>query len=309
MNEKIHKLIIIGSGPAGLTAALYTARADLSPLVIEGSKPGGQLMGTTIVENWPGTKSITGPELMKDMKEHVQKFGTTFLSEHVVKVDFSQRPFTLWTNKDKKLQTESVVIATGASPNRLRCPGEEEYWGKGVTTCAVCDGVFYKDKDVVVVGGGDTAMESAAFLIKFARSITIVQIEDSLTASVAMQKRVVDNEKVTILYSSTISEVKGDGTRVQSVIITHQDTKETEEIPTQGLFLAIGLNPNTEPFKGQIELDKAGYVKVENETKTSVEGVFCAGDVHDYRYKQAITAAGSGCKAALDAENYLASHS
>ncbi len=306
MNNKIHKLIIIGSGPAGLTAGVYAARANLQPLIIDGSTPGGQLMGTSYVENWPGEKSILGPKLMMNMREHAQHFGCEFLPETVTKVDFSKKPFTLWTERDTELKAHTVIIASGATPNKLECPGEDEYWGKGVTTCAVCDAAFYPDKRVLVVGGGDTAMEDASFLKKFTNKVTVVQNLEKLTASHPMQKRVLDDPDIKIIYNSTVTEFRGDGEHVNEVTITNQQTGETQTMPVDGVFIAIGLLPNTAPFKGQLTMGKWGYIQVENHTRTSVEGVFAAGDVYDYRYKQAITSAGSGCMAALDAERYLA---
>ncbi len=305
MKNNTHRLIIIGSGPAGLTAGIYAARANLSPLIIEGAKPGGQLLGTSYVENWPGEKSILGPELMMKMRDHAKHFGATFLSEEVVKTDFSKRPFTLWTDRNKELKADSIIIATGAVPNRLGCPGEDLYWGKGVTTCAVCDGAFYKDQKVLVVGGGDTAMEDASFLKKFTKDITVVQILDQLSASHAMKQRILDDPDITVLYNSTVTEIKGDGNRVTGATILNKKTGKTTELKLDGIFIAIGLSPSTKAFEGQLELEKFGYLKVFDHTKTSIPGVFAAGDVFDYRYKQAITAAGSGCMAALDAERYL----
>ncbi|MCX5924970.1 MAG: thioredoxin-disulfide reductase [Candidatus Dependentiae bacterium] len=301
----IQKLVIIGSGPAGLTAAIYAARANLQPVVIEGSAPGGQLMGTSYVENWPGEKSILGPKLMMNMRDHAKHFGAQFISENVTSVDFSQRPFTILTERNKEIKAHSVIIATGAVPNRLGCPGEDTYWGSGVTTCAVCDGAFYPDKNVLVVGGGDTAMEDASFLKKFTKKITVVQIMDTLTASHAMKQRILDDPDITVLYNSTVTDIQGDGQHVTGATILNQKTGEKTTVETDGIFIAIGLKPNTKPFEGQITLNKWGYVQVENNTRTSVEGVFAAGDVFDYRYKQAITSAASGCMAALDAERYL----
>lgn len=301
----VHKLIIIGSGPAGLTAAVYAARANLEPVLIEGTAPGGQLMGTTAVENWPGIKSIMGPQLMMNMREHAAHFGTQFIAGKVARTDFSKKPFTIWTDKDKELHAHSIIIATGAEPKRLGCPGETEYWGRGVTTCAVCDGAFYPDKRVIIVGGGDTAMEDASFMTKFTKKITIVHILDKLTASHAMQERVIDHPDIKIMYNSTISEIRGDGKHVSEVTITNQKTQEQTTLGTDAVFVAIGLKPNTSPFAGQIALNDYGYIVVNNHTKTSVEGVFAAGDVFDDKYRQAITSAGSGCMAALDAERYL----
>jgi thioredoxin reductase (NADPH) len=307
MTNDAHNLIIIGSGPAGLTAAIYAARANLKPLVIDGSKPGGQLLGTTYVENWPGEKSILGPELMQKMREHAEHFGTKFLSESITRVDFSKKPFTLWTNNNKELQAHAVIIATGAVPKKIGCSGEDEYWNKGVTSCAVCDGAFYAHKKVLVVGGGDTAMEDASFLKRFTDDITIVQIGDKLTASHAMQERVVNDKHIKIIYNHTVTEIKGNNEHVTSVTLTNQQTKETQDINVDGVFVAVGLNPSSCAFKGQLAMEKNGYLQVKDLTKSSVEGVFIAGDVADYRYRQAITAAGSGCMAALDAERYLKS--
>lgn len=300
----IYNVIIIGSGPAGLTAAVYAGRAFLKPMIIEGPNPGGQLMGTTAVENWPGEKSIMGPQLMMNMREHAKHFGATFSSGSVKSVDFKQHPFTVTTDKET-FKTKSVIIAAGASPNKLKCPGEEEYWGKGVTTCAVCDGAFYPQKEVIIVGGGDTAMEDASFMTKYTDKITIVHILDKLTASPAMQKRVLDNPKIKVIYSSTISTIKGDGSHVTEVEVTNQKTNEKQTLKADVIFLAIGQKPNTNIFEGQLTKDKMGYLELKDKTKSSVEGVFIAGDIADFHYKQAIVSAGSGCMAALDAQRYL----
>lgn len=307
-NEKdIYSLIIIGSGPAGLTAGVYAARANLAPLIIEGDEPGGQLMGTTAVENWPGEKSIMGPELMQKMRDHAKHAGAAFKSGEIVDVDFAKKPFLLFNKKDEQLKTHSVIIASGATPKRLNVPGEEEYWGKGVTTCAVCDGAFYKDKPVVIVGGGDTAMEHASFMKRYTNDITIVQIEDRLTASESMKERVVDDKNITIIYNSTVSKIEGDDQGVTAVEITNKNTDEKQIMKVNAVFVAIGLSPNTEPFKNYITLEDNGYMIVHDKTKTNIEGIFAAGDVHDYKYRQAVTAAGDGCMAALDAEKYLKS--
>jgi len=306
----IENLIIIGSGPAGLTAALYAARSNLKPLVIEGAKPGGQLMGTTYVENWPGVKSVLGPELMKNIREHTQQFGTRFLPEEITSVDFSVRPFMLRTHAQKELKTHAVIIATGATPRKLGCPGEETYWGKGVTTCAVCDGAFYPEKPVIIVGGGDTAMEDASFMTKFTKKITIIQLMDKLTASYAMQQKVVNNKDINIIYNSTITEIRGSNSHVKEVVVTDAKTKKSATLPAEGVFIAIGLTPKTELFKGQLELNDYGYILLKShhaQTATSVKGVFAAGDVADAQYRQAITSAGTGCMAALDAQRYLES--
>lgn len=303
--ESVHRLIILGSGPAGLTAGIYAARANLEPLIIEGKNPGGQLMGTTAVENWPGEKSIQGPELMAKMRAHAQSFGSKFQFGFIESVDFSKKPFTLITNKNKEFKAQSVIIATGATPKRLNIPGEDTYWGKGVTTCAVCDGALYKNKSVVIVGGGDTAMEDASFMTNFTDQITIVQISESLTASQAMQKRVINNPKIKIIYGSTVSEIQGDGNHVTKVLITNLKTKEQQVLSATAVFVAIGLSPNTSFLKGQVELTTFGYIVEKGHTKTSVPGIFVAGDVCDPYFRQAITSAGTGCAAALEAERYL----
>jgi thioredoxin reductase (NADPH) len=300
-----HQLIIIGSGPAGLTAAIYASRANLNPLVINGSNPGGQLMSTTAVENWPGHISILGPKLMMNMQEHATHFGTQFLDEIIETVNFTQSPLSITTKKGTVLTANTIIIATGASPKTLGCPGESEYWAKGVSTCAVCDGAFYKDQSVIIVGGGDTAMEDASFMLNFTKKITIVHIGDALTASVAMQKRVINNPHITIIYNSTVTAIHGDGNHVNQATITHQKTKQTTQMPTSAVFIAVGITPNVAPFKGQIAFTPNGFIAVHNHTETSVPGVFVAGDVADYRYRQAITSAGAGCMAALDAERYL----
>ena len=304
-NNDILKLIIIGSGPAGLSAGVYAGRANLAPLIIDGPQPGGQLMGTTYVENWVGEKRILGHELMKKMREHVTNSGCSFLSENIDSVDFTQQPFRLFTHKKKELRATSIILASGATPKKLNCPGEEKYWGKGVTTCAVCDGPFYKDKPIIIVGGGDTAMEDASFMTNFTNKITVVQILDSLTASHSMQQRVLNNKSIKIIHNSTVTEILGDEKQVHKVIITNQKTQEQKEIPANGVFIAIGLKPNTEPFQKHLKLDKWGYLILHDHTKTSVEGIFGAGDIADFRYRQAITAAGAGCMAALDAEKYI----
>lgn len=302
--QEIHNVIIIGSGPAGLTAGIYTARANLKPIIIEGKKPGGQLMGTSYVENWPGEKSILGPQLMINMENHAKGLGCTIRSEEVTKVDFSQRPFTIWTDR-AELKAHSVIIATGSTPRRLQIPGEDEYWGKGVTTCAACDGAFYKDKKVLIIGGGDTAMEDASFMTKFTNDITVVHILDELTASFAMKERVLKNPSIKVIYNSTLTEIKGNGSHVTGVRLKNQKTSQTEDLQADVVFIAIGLSPNTKPFAGHIELDDYGYIVRKKGTQTSVPGVFAAGDVADYVYRQAITSAGTGCMAAFDAERFL----
>lgn len=303
---KTEKLVIIGSGPAGLTAGIYSSRANLEPLIIEGGKPGGQLIGTTHVENWPGNKSILGPKLMADMREHAAHFGSRFVSATVTQVDFSRKPFIVTMDNGQIINTQAIIIATGAYPKTLDCKGETEYWGRGVTTCAVCDGALYKNKSVLVVGGGDTAMEDASFLRKFTDKITIVHILDKLTASQAMQKRVLSDNAINIIYNSTITEFLGDEHGLTGAVITNQKTKVVNKIIIDGAFIAIGSKPNTEIFRDHISCDQWGYITVKDHVKTSISGVFAAGDVHDFKYRQAITSAGAGCMAALEAERYLA---
>jgi thioredoxin reductase (NADPH) len=306
MENKIHKLIIVGSGPAGLTAAIYAARANLEPIIIDGDDPGGQLMKTSYVENWPGEKSILGPKLMMNMRDHAKHFGTQFISGKVTSVDFSNPNLKRITVDDKiQYQAYAVIITTGATPKRLNVPGETEYWGKGVTTCAVCDGAFYPDKQVVVVGGGDTAMEDASFLKKFTRKITIIHILDKFTASHAMQERVLNDPDMTIHYNSTVTEFHGNGQHVNRLTMVNQLTGEKTQLDADGVFIAVGLNPNSEPFRSHLTCNKGGWLDTKDNVGTAIPGVFVAGDVHDYRYRQAITSAGAGCMAALDAERYL----
>lgn len=301
----IYKVLIIGSGPAGLTAGIYAARSNLQPLIVQGKTPGGQLMTTTLVENWPGEKSIMGPQLMQNMQEHAKKTGCQFLDETIVNVDFSQSPFRIVTDSHRELKAHSVIIATGATPRKLNVPGESTYWGKGVTTCAVCDGALYKGLPVVIVGGGDTAMEEASFMAKLTNKITLIQINEKLTAQAIMQERVLNNPAFTILYNSAVTEIKGDGQKINSIVITDQKTQQKKTLPTSAVFVAIGTTPMTQLFKNQLSLDAYGYIVRTGMTHTSIPGVFCAGDVADSRYRQAIASAGDGCRAAMDAEQYL----
>lgn len=311
MQDTTEKLVILGAGPAGLTASIYAARANIMPLLIEGPKPGGQLMGTTAIENWPGSASIMGPELMINMQNHAKKFDVPTLSGSVTAVDLSKRPFSITIDNKKEILAHSIIIATGATPNRLNCPGEQEFWGKGVSTCAVCDGAFYRNQDIVVVGGGDSSMESSSFLHRNGNKITIVHIGDKLSASHAMQQRVLDKDGnakdgMSIIYNSTVTTIHGTHGKIIKVTVTNVNSKETQEIKTDAVFLAIGLKPNTEMFAGQIERTKFGHIVVHDQVKTSVAGVFAAGDVQDPKYRQAIVSAGFGCIAALQAERYLA---
>jgi len=303
--NKVYKLIIIGSGPAGFTAGIYSGRAELKPLLFAGEKQGGQLINTALVENWPGAeKGIMGSDLMMEMRKQAERFGVEIIDKKVSKVDFSQRPFKVWVNEEE-YSAEAVIIAAGAENKMLGVPGEQELLGKGVAVCAVCDAPFYKNKKVVVVGGGDSAVEDALALTKYADKVMMVVRRDVLRASKIMTGRVKNNPKIEILWNSELKEVKGES-KVEEVKIVNNKSGKEEELTVDGVFLAIGHKPSTEIFKGQLELDEKGYIKTsESGTMTSVEGVFAAGDVVDSRYKQAITAAGMGCMAALDAERWL----
>lgn len=304
MSEDLRKVAIIGSGPAGLTAAIYAARGDLHPIMIEGTLAGGQLMLTTEVENYPGfIDGIMGPDLMGAMRKQAERFGTEFLTDNVTEVDFSERPFTIRTS-DRVIKAETVIISTGASARMLNVPGEKELLGHGVSTCATCDGFFFRDKDLIVVGGGDSAMEEATFLTKFATKGTVVHRRDSLRASKIMQDRAFANDKLEWKWNSTVSEVYGDG-KVEGVKLTDTVTGEVTDFPTGGVFIAIGHDPNTKLFEGKLELAGGYIVTKPGTSETSVPGVFAAGDVVDFSYRQAITAAGMGCMAAIDAERWL----
>ncbi len=298
---------VIGSGPAGLTAAIYAARANLSPLVVEGWQSGGQLTTTTEVENYPGfAKGIMGPDLMKEMRAQAERFGAVFMTGDVTAVDLRRRPFTLTVEDERTIETRTLIIATGASPITLGLPNEGRLWGHGVSSCATCDGFFFKGKELVVVGGGDSAMEEAIFLTKFATKVSIVHRRDKLRASKIMQDRAMKNEKITFVWNSIVEDVLGEKT-VTGVRLRNVVTGKVSELACDGLFLAIGHRPNTRLFSGQLEMDAAGYIITGHGTASSVPGVFAAGDVQDPHYRQAITAAGSGCMAAMDAERYLES--
>ena len=303
-------LIIIGSGPAGYTAAIYAARAELKPLMFEGQslggQPGGQLMLTTEVENFPGfPEGIQGPELMENMKKQAVRFETEILPKDVTAVDFSVRPFIVKSGEET-YTANSVIITTGAQAKWLGVPGEETYQGRGVSACATCDGFFFKEKEIVVVGGGDSALEEANFLTRFASKLTLLVRKDTMRASKIMQERISANPKITILWNSEVQEVVGDGTKMTGLKILNNKTQEVSDLSASGLFVAIGHKPNTDLFKGQLDLDEVGYIITKTgSTETSVEGVYAGGDVADHIYRQAISAAGTGCAAALDAERYL----
>lgn len=307
MSEDIENVIIIGSGPAGLTAAIYTARANLKPLVIEGYGAGGQLMITTDVENYPGfPEGVTGPDLMMNFRTQAEKFGTRFLTEDVTKVDFSQKPFTVEVD-DKVFKANSIIVSTGATAKLLGLESENKFMGHGVSACATCDGSFFRNKVVCVVGGGDTALEEANFLTRFATKVYVIHRRDKFRASKIMQERAEANPKIEFILDSAIEEILGDK-KVHTIKLKNFKTNEVTEMPMEGVFIAIGHQPNTKLFEGILDLDQQGYILTEGKsTKTNIEGIFACGDVQDHNYRQAITAAGSGCASAIDAERYLES--
>ncbi|CUS39291.1 thioredoxin reductase, FAD/NAD(P)-binding [Candidatus Nitrospira nitrosa] len=303
----MQNVVIIGSGPAGLTAAIYTARANLSPLLIEGWQSGGQLTTTTDVENYPGfAKGIMGPELMKEMRAQAERFGSEFVTGDVTAVDFTERPFSITIDGERAVHTKTVIIATGASAIQMGLPNEKRLTGHGVSTCATCDGFFFRGKELVVVGGGDSAIEEATFLTKFATKVSIVHRRDKLRASKIMQQRAMNNEKIAFVWNTVVEDILGSevvtGVRLKNVV-----TGKTTERSCAGVFVAIGHRPNTALFTGQLDMDEKGYIRTHQGTGTSVPGVFAAGDVQDSHYRQAITAAGTGCMAAIDAERLLES--
>jgi thioredoxin reductase (NADPH) len=303
------KVIIIGTGPAGLTAAIYAARADLNPLVLEGHEPGGQLTLTTEVENFPGFENgVMGPELMGTMKKQAARFNAEFLPVMCTDVDLSKRPFTVTTSNGHSFAAETVIISTGASAKWLGLPNEKELTGRGVSTCATCDGFFYRDKIVHIVGGGDTAMEDATFITKFAKKVYVVHRKDSLRASKPMQDRAFNNPKIEFIWDSVVTEIKSNEAGVSGIIVENLKTGEKQERATDGLFYAIGHLPNTSFLKGQLDLDSHGFIQTKNGPETNIPGVFACGDVQDSYYRQAITAAGSGCQAAIKAERFLEGH-
>jgi thioredoxin reductase (NADPH) len=306
MADDVRNVIVIGSGPAGFTAALYTARADLEPLVLKGLEAGGQLMLTTEVENYPGfADGIMGPELMDQMEKQAQRFGAEILAVHVTEVDLSSRPFLVKAG-DQSWHAKTVIISTGATARWLGIPGEEKLRGRGVSACATCDGFFFRDRELLVVGGGDTAMEEATFLTKFASKVTIVHRRDAFRASKVMQDRVFANDKIDVMWNTVLDEIDGDDA-VTGAVARDVTTGETRTVAADGVFMAIGHDPTTSLFRDQLPVDENGYLIVhEPSTATDVPGVFAAGDVTDHTYRQAVTAAGQGCKAAIDAERFLA---
>ena len=302
--QKHYDILIIGSGPAGYTAGVYASRAKLSTLIISGTLPGGQLMTTSEVENYPGFPSgIFGPELMMNMRQQSERFGTTILDDEVIKVNFKKKPFTITTHSET-YTAKSVIVCTGASPRKLGIPSEQQFSGRGVSYCATCDGPFFKGEDIVVVGGGDTALEEAMFLTKFGKSVKVVHRRDYLRASKILQEKAKENPKIEFLWNNVVSDIKGEK-KIATVIVKNIAGGRETTLSAGGLFVAIGHEPNTSIFKGQLELDDKGYVLLKDHTRTSVEGVFAAGDVHDHRYRQAVTAAGFGCMAALDVDRWL----
>lgn len=305
---KTHELIIIGSGPAGLTAAIYASRANLKPLVIAGLKYGGQLMDTTEVENYPGfPEGVMGPELMQKFIDQATKFGAEIIYRDVSKVKLDQKIKKVWVG-DEEYQSKAIILATGAQPKKLGLESEDKYWGKGVSSCATCDGAFFRDVEIAVIGGGDSAVEEATFLTRFASRVHLIVRKDSLRASKIMQDRVKNHEKIEIHWNTEVQEILGDGNKVSALKLINNKTNKETELTVAGMFLAIGHIPNVNLVEGLIDQDELGYLEtVSGTTYTNIEGVFVAGDVKDHRYRQAITAAGMGCMAAIDAERWLES--
>jgi thioredoxin reductase (NADPH) len=318
MADTLHAVTIIGSGPAGYTAAIYAARGNLKPVVYAGGPsldeparvPGGQLMITTDVENYPGFPSaVTGPELMERFKEQAERFGTVVHMENITRVDLSQRPFTLWDESGRTFRSRTIIAATGASAKWLNVPGEIDYANRGVSACATCDGAFFKGEDVLVVGGGDTAMEEANYLAKIVNKVTVLHRRDEFRASKIMQHRVLTNPKISVVWNTVVEEVVGDGKRVTGARVRNVKSGETTVIGAGGLFVAIGHKPNAQLFEDWVETHESGYIRtVPGSTRTSLDGLFACGDVQDAIYRQAVTAAGTGCMAAIEAERFLVEH-
>ena len=298
-------VIIIGAGPAGYTAGIYCSRARHDTLIVSGLLPGGQLMNTTDVENYPGfSDGIMGPDLMQVMRKQTERMGTTIIDDVVVDVDFRHKPFKVLTASEE-FESKTIIVCTGATPRKIGITGEQTFAGKGVSYCATCDGAFFREQHIAVVGGGDSCMEEATFLTKFASKVHIIHRRDKFRASKIMQERALNNEKIQVHWNSIVKDIKGDE-KVQQIILTDTKTNEETSLDMGGVFVAIGHEPNTELFKDQLELDENGYIILKNNTQTSIEGIFSAGDVHDHRYRQAVTAAGYGCMAAIDVDKYLA---
>ena len=300
-----YEIIIIGAGPAGYTAGIYSSRARHNTLLISGILPGGQLMNTTDVENYPGfEQGIMGPDLMLTMRKQTERMGTKIIDDEVTSVDFKNNPLKVFTASNT-FEANSVIICTGANPRKIGLDGEQTFAGKGVSYCATCDGAFFKNQELIVVGGGDSAMEEATFLTKFASTVHIIHRRDTFRASKIMQERALSNEKIKVHFNCTVEDIQGDQ-KFQKVILKNVKNNEKIILEAAGLFVAIGHEPNSKIFENQVELDENGYVVLKNNTETNIPGVFCAGDVHDHRYRQAVTAAGFGCMAAIDADKYLA---
>ena len=301
----MYDVVIIGAGPAGYTAGIYCSRARHNTLLISGILPGGQLMNTTDVENYPGfSDGIMGPDLMTVMRKQTEKMGTKIIDDEVTSVDFQTNPLKVKTASEE-FEAKTVIVCTGANPRKIGLDGEQTFAGKGVSYCATCDGAFFKDQELIVVGGGDSAMEEATFLTKFASTVHIVHRREEFRASKIMQERALANEKIKVHFNCTVKDIQGDQ-KFRKVILNNTKTNEDETLDAGGLFVAIGHEPNSKMFQNQLELDENGYVIIKNNTETSISGVFCAGDVHDHRYRQAVTAAGFGCMAAIDVDKYLA---
>ena len=301
----MYDVVIIGAGPAGYTAGIYCSRARHNTLLISGILPGGQLMNTTDVENYPGfSDGIMGPDLMTVMRKQTEKMGTKIIDDEVTSVDFKTNPLKVKTASEE-FEARTVIVCTGANPRKIGLDGEQTFAGKGVSYCATCDGAFFKDQELIVVGGGDSAMEEATFLTKFASTVHIVHRREEFRASKIMQERALANEKIKVHFNCTVKDIQGDQ-KFRKVILNNTKTNEDEILDAGGLFVAIGHEPNSKMFQNQLELDENGYVIIKNNTETSIPGVFCAGDVHDHRYRQAVTAAGFGCMAAIDVDKYLA---
>ena len=301
----MYDVVIIGAGPAGYTAGIYCSRARHNTLLISGILPGGQLMNTTDVENYPGfSDGIMGPDLMTVMRKQTEKMGTKIIDDEVTSVDFKTNPLKVKTASEE-FEARTVIVCTGANPRKIGLDGEQTFAGKGVSYCATCDGAFFKDQELIVVGGGDSAMEEATFLTKFASTVHIIHRREEFRASKIMQERALANEKIKVHFNCTVKDIQGDQ-KFRKVILNNTKTNEDETLDAGGLFVAIGHEPNSKMFQNQLELDENGYVIIKNNTETSISGVFCAGDVHDHRYRQAVTAAGFGCMAAIDVDKYLA---